>query len=236
MITLLTATWDEIRLLKKNILVSNRGASGDLEYVLGDLYGQSILAAETGVGIRRARAGASFVIQKFKPSLIIFGGFGGALISDLNVGDIILGESVISLKKNETKELYSDFSLTNEDFLKGRILTESRFINEPDQKKKLFEASNALVVDMETWGALEAARQSKTPVASVRAVSDESKEQLPDMAALYGANGELDFIKADQYFKAHPNLMTPYLKFRFKNTPLASDSLSKFLSVLIASL
>ena len=236
MIALLTATWDEIRLLKREIQNSEQGTNGDLEYLLGDLHSQSIVAAETGVGIRRARAGTSFVIQKFKPSLIVVGGFGGALSSDLDVGDIILGESVISLKKNEAKELYSDFSLTDEDCVKGRILTESRFINEPDQKKKLFEASNALVVDMETWGVLEAARQSKTPVASVRAVSDESKEQLPDMAALYGANGELDFIKADQYFKAHPNLMTPYLKFRFKNTPLASDSLSKFLSVLIASL
>jgi len=236
LIALLTATWDEIALLKKNILVSDGGTSGDLDYVLGDLYGQSIVVAETGVGIRRARAGASFIIQQFKPSLIILGGFGGALNSDLNVGDIVLGLSVISLKKNEAQELYTDFSLIGEDFVKGRILTESRFINEPDQKKKLFEASNALVVDMETWGVLEAARQSKTPLASVRAVSDESKEQLPDMAALYGADGELDFMKTDQYFKAHPNLMTPYLKFRFKNTPLASDSLSKFLSVLIASL
>lgn len=236
MIALLTATWDEIRHLKQDINVSEQGCSGELTYILGEMSGQSIITAETGVGIRRARAGASFVIQKFKPSLIILAGFCGALSSDLNVGDIILGESVISLKKNEAKELYSDFSCSEADYIKGRILTESRFINEPEEKKRLPEQSNALVVDMETWGVAEAARQSKTPVVSVRAVSDDSKERLPDMAALYGSDGKFDFDKAEHYFKAHPDLMTPYLKFRFKNTSFASDSLSKFLHNVVSDL
>ena len=73
MIALLTATWDEVRLLKREMQISDQGASGDLEYVLGNLDGQPIVAAETGVGIRRARVGTSFVIQKFKPSLIVVG-------------------------------------------------------------------------------------------------------------------------------------------------------------------
>ncbi len=236
MIALLTATWDEIRLLKREMQISEQGASGDLEYVLGNLDGQPIVAAETGVGIRRARVGTSFVIQKFKPSLVVVGGFGGALSSDLNVGDIVLGESVTSLKKNESQELYCDISLLDLDFKKGPILTESRFINKPDQKKDLFEASNALVVDMETWGVSEAARQTKTPVISIRAVSDNYNERLPDMAALYGSNGQFDFIKADNYFKAAPDLLSPYLKFRFTNSPMASDSLTKFLSALIPNL
>lgn len=236
MIALLTATWDEIRLLKQDINVSEEGSSGELTYVIGELTGKQVIVAETGVGIRRARAGASFVIQKFKPSLIILAGFCGALSSDLNVGDIILGESVTSLKKNETRALYHNFLFSDIDCIKAQILTESRFINEPQEKKRLLEESNALVVDMETWGVLEAARQSKTPVASVRAVSDDSNERLPDMAALYASNGKFDFNKADQYFKAHPDLMTPYLKFRFKNTPCASDSLSKFLYSLVSDL
>ncbi|GJM16648.1 MAG: 5'-methylthioadenosine/S-adenosylhomocysteine nucleosidase [Thermodesulfobacteriota bacterium] len=236
MIALLTATWDEIRLLKREIQISEQGTSGDLEYLLGNLYGQSVIVAELGVGIRRARVGTSFVIQKFKPSLIIVGGFGGALSSDLNVGDIVLGESVTSLKKNESLELSCDISVSDLDFKKGPILSESRFINEPDQKKNLFEASNALVVDMETWGVSEAAQQSKTPVISIRAVSDEHNERLPDMAALYGNNGQFDFAKADNYFKAAPDLLSPYLKFRFTNSPMASDSLTKFLSALIPNL
>jgi len=234
-IALITATWDEIRLLKTDIQVSEDGTSGSFKYVLGDLYGKSAVVAETGVGIRKARTGASFIIQKFKPSLILIAGFGGALSSELNVGEIVLGEEVCSLMKNEVLKLRNDISLPNGKFEKGRILTESRFISEPDEKIRLFEKSKALVVDMETWGVAEAARQSKTPVISIRAVSDKVDESLPDMALIYNSLGEFDFEKADRYFKENPDLITPYLKFRYTNTPAASDSLCLFLKELIGN-
>lgn len=235
MIALLTAKWDEIRLLKQDMQVSETGKNDSLEYALGELYGQSAVIAETGVGIRRARSGASFVIQKFKPSLILVTGFGGALSSELNVGDIVLGKEVYSLKRNETIELQNDISLSKDKFKEGRILTESRFISEPDEKIRLFEESNALVVDMETWGVAEASRQTNIPVMLVRAVSDKVDESLPDMASIYNSSGEFDFEKADIYFKENPDLITPYLKFRYTNTPNASDSLCKFLKELIGS-
>ncbi len=236
MIALLSANWDEIGQLKKDIKITKEGGNSELQYKIGDLYGCSIIIAVTGVGIKRARTATSFIIQKFKPSLIVFGGFGGALSPDLKVGDIILGESVTSLKRNETTPLYSEFNLSENNSKKGLLITESRFINEPDQKKRLFDSTGALVVDMETWGVVEAARQSGTPVASVRAVSDEADECLPDMAAIYSESGELDVMKAEPYFKENPELLAPYLNFRLKNTPKASDSLCNFLSYLLKNL
>jgi len=236
LIALLTATWDEIRLLKRDIQVSEEGASGDLEYSLGKLYGQSVIAAEMGVGIRRARAGTSFVIQKFKPALIIVGGLGGALSPELKVGDIVLGESVISLRKSEAKKLFSDLSFSEIECKKGSLLTESKFINEPQQKKQLFEISNALVVDMETWGVAEAARQSKTPVISVRSVSDEYHERLPDMGAIYNTLGNLDYGRTLPYFISNPRHFYPYIRFRFTNSKKASSSLHNFLTSLISKL
>jgi adenosylhomocysteine nucleosidase len=172
LIALLSATWDEVTLLKKDIQVAEEGADGELKYKIGELYGQSVVMAVTGVGIRRARTGASFIIQKFKPRIIICAGHGGALSPDLKVGDIILGESVISLRKNEKKLLFSDLPFSEIDCKKGALLTESRFVHKPEEKRSLFEASGALAVDMETWGVVEAAGQSGIPVASVRSVSD----------------------------------------------------------------
>lgn len=236
MIALLSATWDEITLLKRDVQVTEEGSNGELKYRIGELSGQPILLAVAGVGIRRARTGTSFVIQKFKPRIIISAGFGGALSPDLKVGDIVIGESVISLRKNEKKELFSDLPFSEIEYNKGALLTESRFINKPEEKKRLFKASNALVVDMETWGVVEAALQSGIPVASIRSVSDESHEELPDMGAIYGNNGEVDIDKASAYFLSGPSLIAPYFKFRFKNSPRASQSLSKFLSSLIPNL
>lgn len=235
MIALITATWDEIRLLKRDIQVSEDGTSADFEFVLGNLYGKSVIIAESGVGIKKVRTGVSYIIQKFKPSLILIAGFGGALSSELKVGDIVLGEEVFSLMKNEVLELRSDISLPNGKYKKGRILTESRFISEPDEKIRLSEESKSLVVDMETWGVAEAARQSRTPVMSIRAVSDKADESLPDMASIYNSSGEFDFEKADSYFKENPHLITPYLKFRYTNTPAASNSLYLFLKEFIVN-
>lgn len=235
MIALITATWDEIRLLKTDIKISEDGTSGGFEYVLGDLYEKSVIIAETGVGIRKARTGANYIIQKFKPSLILIAGFGGALSSELKVGDIVLGEEVFSLMKKEVLKLRNDISLPNGKYKKGRILTESRFISEQDEKIRLFEESKSLVVDMETWGVAEAARQSRTPVMSIRAVSDKADESLPDMSLIYNSLGVFDFEKADRYFKENPDLITPYLKFKYTNTPAASDSLCLFLKELIGN-
>lgn len=236
MIALITATWDEIRLLKQGFIIHEQGSSGELNYIIGDLHGTRLVLAEIGVGIRRARSGASLIIQKFKPSHLIVGGFGGALNPELKLGDIVIGEVVLSLKKNETQKLHSNLEVPEINFKKGLILSESRFIHNPVEKKKLFELSKALVVDMETWGVIEAAQQSRTPVVSVRAVSDEAHEKLPDMAAIYGKNGKLDFEKTDKYFKEMPDLMSPYLKFRFNNSPKASHSLCNFLDHLISNL
>ena len=71
----------------------NEKAFEDLDYIVGDLGGQKIIIAITGVGIKRARTTTGIVIQKFKPSLIIFGGFGGALSPDLGVGDIVVSDN-----------------------------------------------------------------------------------------------------------------------------------------------
>ena len=135
MIAILAATWDEIRLIRNEIKVAAQGSKGDLSFLAGDLANKSIVAAETGVGIRRARAGASFIIQKFKPSLIISAGLGGALNPELKVGDVVVGEKSLSLKKNETHDLYIDFSLSKENYKKGLILSENRFINRAYDKK-----------------------------------------------------------------------------------------------------
>ncbi len=237
MLALLSANWDEINQLKNDIESTDEASGSELDCKIGELYGKKAVFAVTGVGIKRARAATSLVIQQFKPGLIIYGGFGGALSPDLRVGDVIVGSSVTSLKKKENRSLYHDFSISGLEFISGKLITESRFfVNKPDEKKRLYDSTGALAVDMETWGVLEAASQSNTPVGSVRVISDEADELLPNMAAIYSSNGELDSKQAEEYFRAYPELLTPFLKFRFTNTPRAQESLCRFLCHLITNL
>ena len=235
MIALLSSNWDEIAKLKEDLESNEREISSEPDLILGELYDRHVVLGITGVGIKRARTTTSDVIQKYKPELIIFAGFAGALSPDLKLGDIVLGASVYSLKKNKTKSLYTDFHLSKDTYQLGGLITESRFINDPKEKKRLFDSTNALAVDMETWGVVEAAIQTKIPVCCVRVISDDTKEILPDMGAIYSSTGELDEKKAEQYFNSHPELLAPYLKFRFTNTHIASKSLCDFIPYILRS-
>jgi nucleoside phosphorylase len=230
MIAVLSAVWDEVERIGADIDAIEGGRVGDTRYKKGNLYGKNVLIVSTGVGVRRARTGASFVIQKFNPGLIISAGLGGGLSHVLRVGDVVVGENAVSLRKSERKKLFCEMPEQLLPYRKGDILTENRFVNNPALKSGLFKESGALVVDMETWGVTEAALQRGTPVMSIRSVSDESWERLPDMGAIYDASGKLALGKALPYFLYRPSLISPYLKFRLVSYNRAIDSLSLFIS------
>ncbi|MFI5322661.1 MAG: hypothetical protein ACHQ6U_03815 [Thermodesulfobacteriota bacterium] len=129
-----SAVWDEVDKLGAHMDTLEEGSASDMRYKIGNLYGKKVLLGSTGVGIKRARTWASFVIRKFKPGLIISAGLGVGLSHDL----------------------------------KG--------------------------------GVAEAAIQSKTPVMSIRSISDESRERLPDLGTIYDTSGKLALGKAVLYF------------------------------------
>ncbi len=233
MVAILAATWDEIKHFKSIIPKTEEGKWEELEYIRGNVHGKPVVIVQTGVGIRKARKGASFIIQKFKPELIISAGHGGALNPDLRVGDLVIGNWVLSLKKNERRELTTCIPDSESGPKKGGILTENRFIHDPMEKRRLFDITGALCVDMETWGVAEAAMQSGTPVLSVRSISDESAEIIPDMGYIYDSSGKLDKNKALKYFVSRPYHILPFIRFRYINSKKSVDSLNRFLLGLI---
>jgi len=232
-VAILSATWDEIKCLKGVVPKTEEGKWAELEYVIGNIHGKPVVICQTGVGIRKARKGASFIIQQFKPKLIISAGHGGALNPDLRVGDLVIGEWVLSLKNNERRELATCIPISESGIKKGGILTENRFIHDPIEKRRLFDITGALCVDMETWGVAEAAMQSGTPVLSVRSVSDESAEIVPDMGYIYDSSGKLDKRKAPKYFVSRPSHILPFIRFRHINSKKSTNSLDRFLLSLI---
>ena len=63
MIALLSATWSEIHKLSKELMPVKEETREHVSYKTGALYGQSLILGQTGVGISRARAGASYIIH-----------------------------------------------------------------------------------------------------------------------------------------------------------------------------
>jgi adenosylhomocysteine nucleosidase len=218
---------------KSYLQITDQGSWNDLQFNKGDLYGKPVLFARTGVGIRRARNGTNYVIEKFKPELIISAGLGGALSDGLRVGDIIVGQWVLSLKRKEKKGLFCDINRLSIDFMKGGLLTENRFIHDPDEKRRLHHQTGALSVDMETWGVVEAAEGHGCPVISVRSISDDNRVVLPDMRHFYSGSGELSKLNAFRALISNPRLIYPFLRLALFDIRKSRAILTRFLRELI---
>ena len=233
MIAIICANWFELEYNKGYLQITDRGAWNELQFFKGDLYGKPVLFARTGVGIRRARNGTIYLIQKFKPELIISAGLGGALSDGLRIGDIIVGRWVLSLKRNEKKGLFCDINRLSVDFMKGGLLTENRFIHDPDEKRRLYHQTDALSVDMETWGVVEAAEVYGRPVISIRSISDDNRVELPDMRHFYSSGGELRKLNAFRYLILNPRLISPFLRLVLFDMSKSRIMLNRFLKELI---
>ncbi len=236
MIAVICANWFELAGSKISLQVTDEGTWNELQFFKGHLDGKPVLFARTGVGIRRARDGTGYVIQKFNPELIISAGLGGALGDGLRVGDIVLGQWVFSLKMNKRKELFCDITGLSMEFLRGGLLTENRFVNHPDEKRRLHRQTDALSVDMETWGVVEAAEVYGAPVISVRSISDDNQVELPDMRHFYRTSGDLRKLNAFRYLAINPRLIYPFLRLVLFDVRKSRNALSKFLSELIQKL
>lgn len=236
MIAVICANWFELRGIERNLRITDQGSWNELQFFKGVMDGKSILFARTGVGIRRARNGTIYVIQKFNPELIISAGLGGALKDGLRVGDIIVGEWVFSLKRNEKKGLFCDVNRLSMDFIKGGLLTDNRFLHDPDEKRRLYRQTGALSVDMETWGVVEAADDYGAPVLSVRSISDDSRVALPDMRHFYSSSGELRKLNAFRYLFVNPRLIYPFFRLVLFDIMKSTKTLNRFLNELIRNL
>lgn len=233
MIAVIFANWSELKDIKSYVRVTEKGTWNDLHFFRGDIAGKPILLARTGAGIRRARNGTKYVIQRFKPRLIISAGLAGALGEGLRVGDIIVGEWVLSLKRRQKKMLFSDVGLFSTDFTQGGLLTEGRFVHNPAEKRQLYGETGALSVDMETWGVAEAAHDYGLSVISVRSISDDTRAELPDTRGFYSSSGELRKLNAFKYLVFNPGLIYPFLRFVLFDIRKSTRRLNIFLKELI---
>jgi len=236
LIAIICATWDEIKRNSSSLGVTDRGVSDELQYLQGELNGKPVVVGCTGVGIRKARRGTSYLIEKFKPELIISAGHAGGLKPGLKVGDILVGEWVLSLEKNQKRKLFSNIPRLPElpsGFLKGGLLTGNRFVYDPTDKKRLFQKTGTLSVDMETWGVAEAADKSGVPVIAVRSISDVNQDELPDMGRIYDGSGKIMNTKTLKYFIANPSKFYPFIKLILIDLKKSTNSLNNFLICLI---
>lgn len=67
----------------------------EFEFTHGQLHSHSVVVSKSGVGKVLSAAHTQHLIDKYKPSVILFSGLAGALNPELEIGDIIVGSQCV---------------------------------------------------------------------------------------------------------------------------------------------
>ncbi len=131
-----------------------------------------------------------------QPSVLVMG-LCGSLIPRYQVGDIVLYQDCVYQAASTSSLLCCDRTLTEllyerlQEISIVKALTSDRVVCSATEKRYLGEMSEADVVDMEGFAALEFFSQAGVAVAMLRVVSDNCYHDIPDLTPALSPDGSL---------------------------------------------
>lgn len=93
-IGIMGAMHEEVQLIKELMVISEERSIADRTYYSGILHGINITLVFSRWGKVASASTATTLINTFGSEFILFTGVAGAVDKDLNVGDIVIGESL----------------------------------------------------------------------------------------------------------------------------------------------
>lgn len=92
-ITAILGAFDkEVKLLQDSLKNPQTIQFRGLTFMVGQLNGQAVVIAETGIGKANAAMTTALIIERFEPKQLIFTGIAGAIQEDLEPGDIVIAD------------------------------------------------------------------------------------------------------------------------------------------------
>ncbi len=170
----------------------------NLRFLKGKIQGKECVLIKSGIGKVNAARTAQIMINKYELQYIINIGVGGAISPLLNIGDVLIGKSVVQHdfditafghskgyitgvgdRVECTMELVEEFEQMIESMPErnykikiGTIATGDIFCTEFWMKDKIRAKFDADVVDMECGAIAQVCYLDNIPFAAIRAISD----------------------------------------------------------------
>lgn len=170
----------------------------NLRFLKGTIQGKECVLAKSGVGKVNAARTTQIMIDKFDLKYVINLGAGGAINGMLNIGDIVIGKSVVQHDFDITafghskgyisgvgdriicdRELVDEFEQVIQSMPErsynikiGIIATGDIFCTEPWMKDKIHAKFGADVVDMECAAMAQVCYLDNIPFIVIRSISD----------------------------------------------------------------
>ena len=179
----------EIKPLLRRVGEYRKTREGGFNLYRFEFKGASVALIESGMGPAQAARATRTLISLAAPSLILNFGFAGGVLSDLDVGDLVLAERVLRLERGVLTEvsgpgsapgaaLRESCSFPSLHFKSGVFITAATIMNKREVAASLGGSLRCAVLEMETAAVLEAAAAQGVPVVALRGVSDAAGEEL----------------------------------------------------------
>ena len=172
---------------------------GERTFYKGSHDKHELILVQSGIGKVNAAVVSTLLIEKFECELLLFSGVAGGIDPGIEIGEVIIGESLIqydygTLKNREllpfrpgsipTGESKNEIEYNLDPKIKhkikvslpnvrmGIILTGDVFLQCEETQKELFEKYGAQAIDMEGAAVAQVAEQFGIPAIVVRCLSD----------------------------------------------------------------
>ncbi len=239
-IAIFGAVKEEIAGIKQAMNISDHVRLGKTSAWPGKWGKQNIVLVRSGVGRLRAEDATVQIINRFQPGILISTGYAGAVQPELNVGDLVIADTI--LEKKEGGKYFPDADWLNcargiscPDGVKtvvGGLLTVDTVIHDSATKQKLGENHGVQAVEMETSAIAKVAEEKGLPLLSVRVISDRLDQELLDSSSFLGSDGEISTLKAGWHVLTHPGSIKNALSLRTQ-TQFATKVMTSFFADLL---
>lgn len=193
---------------------------GNLVFYKGEILGKNVILVECGIGKVNAAICATLMKIHFNVDKLLFTGVAGGVNSEINIGDIVIGEDLIEhdfdctpfgyelgqIPRMDEYKFKADEELTNlayeaavEKFgsnkiWRGRIVSGDQFVASPEKIKWLRETFNAFCTEMEGAAVAHVCYTFNLPFLVIRAISDkaddDAKVDYPEFVKLAAKNSK----------------------------------------------
>jgi len=230
------APWRALRTFKKT-KVNPGHWSGGVDVHEAEIGDCSVWVFLTGIGIKCFDFALALCLKQAGVNLVLSSGLAGSLKTELSPGDILVPRRVGTL--SDASGLPATDGLVSRAEQYGAkaietLLTADRIIATKEEKARLARFGQA--IDMESFQVMQEFIGENLPVATIRAVSDGSEEDLPlDFTKCLTSQGQVKVGPLLKELVGHPAKVSDLVRFG-KQSRDAAQKLTVFLDRFVSDL
>lgn len=169
-----------------------RSYTGGKFKFVGGIYKDKVkvVVVQKAAGFAKARAATQALLDAHTPNWVISAGYSGALKPDMQVGNIVVGNSIADQHGHSMKIDLQMPSDPENGLYVGRLLTADQLLLKVEEKQAAGAQFDALAVDLESLAVAQVCKERGVRFMAIRALSDDMSEDLPkEVLSLMGESG-----------------------------------------------